>query len=525
MKNLAVYIDKIFFFILIGGSIFFTSDKLVDPQLMPKWLWTGLVSGIIGIFISVKLLIKSNYVRWNYGFLFGTIAFFCICQTFYGLLEYFKIIPSFYYNQFLTGSFENTAGFASCLCFGFPFVLYYLKCKEQKIKILCMSLCLIVLFTLLFSLSRCGILCVLVSAFVYIFNKKKRCLWIGITVLAIIITTFFCFKKDSVSGRLLIWKCSIDMIADSPLKGQGIGAFAAHYMDYQADYFQTHPNSKYQMLADNVQHPFNEYIYLMIQYGVIAFIIILILMFFLLYCYWKCPLNETFICLLSLSNIALFSCFSYPFRYPFTWIILCVCIGSLIKSVYGIMFTSACINRLFGIIVLGCSILLIISCSRSTKSELQWKMADSPCLDVKEKMRDYYLLFPKLKHNPFYLYNYAATLYKSGEDKKALLVADYCRTYFLADYDLELLRGDLYKSCHDYQNAIDCLKQAAFMCPSRFIPLYKLYTIYRETGDSIRGDSIAEIISNKRIKIDSPIIRKIKEKIKLDRYDFNVLCE
>ena len=47
------------------------------------------------------------------------------------------------------------------------------------------------------------------------------------------------------------------MIKDKPITGHGIGAFEAKYMDYQAAYFKTYPDSKFVMLADNVKHPFN----------------------------------------------------------------------------------------------------------------------------------------------------------------------------------------------------------------------------------------------------------------------------
>ena len=37
--------------------------------------------------------------------------------------------------------------------------------------------------------------------------------------------SIYYYKKDSADGRLLIWRVSIDMIADAPLVGHGIGTF------------------------------------------------------------------------------------------------------------------------------------------------------------------------------------------------------------------------------------------------------------------------------------------------------------
>lgn len=40
----------------------------------------------------------------------------------------------------------------------------------------------------------------------------------------------------------------------------------------QASYFEQNPNSHYLMLADNVFHPFNEYILFLIEYGIAGFL-------------------------------------------------------------------------------------------------------------------------------------------------------------------------------------------------------------------------------------------------------------
>lgn len=78
----------------------------------------------------------------------------------------------------------------------------------------------------------------------------------------------FFLKKDSAIGRILIWINSLEMILDYPILGSNSGSFLRNYMLYQADYFKLNPNSQYIMLADNVKHPFNEYLLLTIKYGI-----------------------------------------------------------------------------------------------------------------------------------------------------------------------------------------------------------------------------------------------------------------
>ena len=80
----------------------------------------------------------------------------------------------------------------------------------------------------------------------------------------------FFFKKDSANGRLLIWKCSTQLILQKPILGHGGNGFNANYMNEQATYLASHPDSKYIMLSDNVREPFNEFIRWGVNYGIVG---------------------------------------------------------------------------------------------------------------------------------------------------------------------------------------------------------------------------------------------------------------
>ena len=69
------------------------------------------------------------------------------------------------------------------------------------------------------------------------------------------------------------------MIKDNPVTGYGSGGFLANYMNYQAEYFARDTDSKYAILAGDVKHPFNEYILLVVNYGLIGFLLFLAFVF------------------------------------------------------------------------------------------------------------------------------------------------------------------------------------------------------------------------------------------------------
>ena len=52
------------------------------------------------------------------------------------------------------------------------------------------------------------------------------------------------------------------------------------------------------------------------------------------------------------------------------------------------------------------------------------------------------------------------------------------------------------------------------MCPCRFIPLYRMFEVYKEMGDEERYRSMAQVIIAKPVKVQSSIVRQIKHKVK-----------
>lgn len=66
------------------------------------------------------------------------------------------------------------------------------------------------------------------------------------------------------------------MIKEHPIIGFGTDGFEREYMLRQADYFRNNPSSRYNMLADDMQHPLNEFVYLWVNYGIFAPLLLLV---------------------------------------------------------------------------------------------------------------------------------------------------------------------------------------------------------------------------------------------------------
>lgn len=504
-------IEFLLFCLICVVSIFFYSHHIINSEITSKWYFTLFVGLISIIILSIKSL-SGKKIQVNILTLSYVIVAACFFQALYGIAQWFNHTPSVN-NYKIIGSFDNPAGFASCLSIGLPFVLICLKyIKKRLFSVAMYTLAIIIFIAVILSESRSGIISITIAISLWLnqylqFKKtNKKVFFISIFVLLFIGAYFF--KRNSADGRLLIWKCSLEMIKDSPVFGHGLGSFRANYMDYQADYFMKHPDNKYSMLADNVLCPFNEYLTVVLNFGFIGLFLLFAIGRILLFCYYKNPTFEGKVALFSLLIISIFSLFSYPFTYPFVWLVLFFNIYLLVnpfcKSVKIVYKNILCI--FFSLFSLGLSYKVY----QRFQAELKWHEIISY---TNPFLSDYLSLENDLGKNPYFIYNYAVVLYEMNINEESLEKALLCRKYW-ADYELEILLGNIHKKMGKYDQAETYFKSAALMCPCRFIPIYQLYELYKDKGDKNKAYIMGELILNKPVKINSITIMQIKNRIK-----------
>jgi hypothetical protein len=437
-------------------------------------------------------------------------------QAAYGILQYLNVIQAS--NGFrITGSFDNPAGFAASLCAGFSFVFYLVFKEKLWKKYLAIAAGIVLIGAIVLSTSRAGIISLIaVCAIVFFYKVKIAVKWkrtIAIALLLISLSGLYFLKKDSADGRLLIWRCTWEMIKDKPLFGHGGGGFKANYMNYQAKYFEEHPDSKYVMLADNVNRPFNEYLLLLVNFGLFG-LMVLILIFYRLWQIFKYNRRKTlfdYISYLCLLSIAVFALFSYPLAYPFVWVIG---LSSITNLFYPLWPTQ---KRLFFdlrfIIILAVPVVgyLTYDCMRA---EMKWcDIAHKSLLgQTKQMLPEYQLLYGKLKSNELFLYNYAVELNVAGQYEKSSQIGKESERFW-ADYDMQMLMADNYLQLKHCKEAELHYIKASHMCPIKFMPLYKLFQLYEATDNNEKAKQVANVILDKPVKVMSLTIKNIQQEI------------
>lgn len=559
------YIFIILLTIILGIS-FCNFDKFMDAELKSKWYYLYLMMPIslllmirgmdktvrhIRIFKPLlMLLLLYFFIRIAFGqfilsyivfcfllillyFLLARITFLqsfayisisviivSLLMSLYGISQYVGLLPSGYLFK-IVGNFDNPAGYASMLSISIPFVCYYVFLyKRNASTLLLWIIYILIMLAIILSASRTGILASVTVTIIYAVKRYKqhipniplciKCFFILGIVVAIF--TFYVLKKDSVRGRIIIWRCTWEMVKEEPLFGHGYKSFKAKYMLYQAKYFEQNQESGYVLLSDNVKHPFNEFLLLIVEFGLFALFLVFLFVMQLIFMYRKRQTDELFTLAMSLLAVAIFSSFSYPFQYPYTWFISFFCVMSIFfvskKSQYKIRWLSKSL-------ILMASISLLYITLKEMYYENKWYtvVKKNELGNMQEIMATYSTLYPHLKQNAYFLYNYAAKLNYWGYYKESSSLVEECEDC-LNDYDVQMLKADDYFRVKKWDRAKKCYNMAYFMCPNRYMPLNQLHKIAVLENDSNEARKMACLIINKPIKIPSATINKMKQKMR-----------
>lgn len=522
-KNTQIAYIYLVISLLCFGTLFFTSEQFIESCLAPKWhffICTILLSTFIYFSIYSFKPLKKIDIHKCFRKMFDVFFFFLFLLAIYGILQYFGIL-NIKNGTTIAGTFENTAGFSACLSAGLPFgFCSFLNQSTKKRRRIIVSIYVFILLSILLSFSRAAWIAS-ISIIVFLIMEKKQYtsfkkIAMFFSFLILLILASYLIKKDSANGRLLVWNCSLNMILDRPILGFGTKGFEANYMTYQASYFERNTDSKYSMLADSVIHPFNEYIGLTVSYGIIGLFALFIYICFIIYCYKKAHTIYSYLSLLSLISIGVFAAFSYPFSYPF--IIFIFFINSFI-----IIYDSSVVTfKIKNIPMQLIRIALLFFCTvygiqyyEKVITETKWCKTLKSSLTEKENNNFdvHYSIKKTLDNNPYFLYNFSLSLYNNKRFEESLVIAKECEEIW-SDYDLELLLAENYMKLSLYAEAKKHFLRAHFMCPNRFVPLYKIVLLLDIFGEVSDAKLVAEDIMQKKIKVPSTVIYYIKNEMK-----------
>lgn len=521
-------------------SILLTSDVFVEEAIYPKWMVVLILAAVSTILScinqKVRYRIDALYIlvfafilylvihaicsspSCERLFLFQLAGFFLLYSCFHfnkgkikadcfydtlcvaGGIQAIIAICQLYRQELPLGFSDNSTGLAISLVSVCPFVYSHGRTIQINWKKSVYAICLgVISLAIILSGCRACIVALVVMVSFKVLHKRYMVILIGISAVLLLTTHY---KKDSSRGRAFIYQTSTNMLEPNTMFfGKGHGGFKKDYMNFQAKVFECDSKNPNAILADNVSHPLNEYLLLLIDYGIIGGIGLLIIVLIFLRCVDYSTPHFLFIMVLGV-----IACFSYPFRYPLTIILLAyslavvecknVCTFKITKKIKSMMMLGAFLGIVYMLI--------------GMRNNCIWKKQITLCtLGKTEKTLPVYdELYDSMNDNPYFLYNYSMVLFQSGNYQKSNdILADCSR--FLNDYDTELLHADIHLALKQYDTAEGYYMHASQMCPNRFQPFYQLMCLYKEVGNIEQARLMAEVIVQKEIKIPSEQVNKI----------------
>lgn len=501
--------------LLGGGCLFPVSGPYSEMAEMIREKWA--VAGVVIILVSCFLCVwRGKAFVSDPDRVLKSFVLLCVAEVGVVVLQLAGLLPSFHPFFRFTGTFGNPTIFAMLMALCLPVCVFLTIRSVDRVRAWWRVLTAVVAFCIVLSESRtCIIAAACSSAALALWEMprlrsslSRRRVWMSLFLMSLVLlVALYCYKRDSADGRVLMWTVSLKMITERPLLGWGVDGFSASYMAHQAQFLTEHVGTKMSYLADNVAHPFNEFLLFIIRYGVVGLGVLTcaIVCFVRLVLRTKTTYTGLYVALLL--TLFVLSLFSYPSTVPVVWLVVSYLV-CMVASTYSMASRAShllCVGLLF------ISTLCVMYQHRHIYDEWQWQrlqVQDLPSETVRER---YAGLYKKLGYNLSFLYNYGAWLHHHAFYGESLQVLTECARSF-DDYNVELLIADDYKQLGRMEKSIETFEYAAAMVPARFLPLYHIMVTYEEAEDHANAYRVAKKIMDKPVKVGkSPAVKWIRD--------------
>lgn len=494
---------------------------------------------LAGYFILRFLLSLNNRIFKNLTVF--SIQIWAIVEAVKGIMQIIGVLPSNNELFICTGSFNNPGPYGGFLAMaasvsfasiwgygrdsaGYGYEKLYLRIR-RFISYVCLLLCLILIPSTqsraaLVAIAACGVLYVCTDGRARSFAGKYLFVPVIIIVSVVILVTVF--KRQSAGGRLFISKMNCKTMFDNGLRGVGCGRYPEAYGKTQIAYFQDRISfadgnltydtaDKDRLRADNPNVAFNDYLQMGIEYGLwtmLLFIMVLLTALYNLMC-TRSPLGY------GLMAMMVFALFSYPlslWQFLLTSVAI-VASGSARdggeRSMGQVVFTLA-----ITVVLLFVSFPKVVELQKRHNAEKQWDEERFFFSAGDYGSYEYCCsqLYPEMKHNYPFLYEYAYSQFMNGklsdsEDNVERAMRLCCNSLLFN------LLGDIHKAQGRHDEAEQDYMNAFYVLPDRLYPLSRLALLYHDRGDTVKLRNMVESIRGFRPRVESASTRQIRAQV------------
>ncbi len=340
-------------------------------------------------------------------------------------------------------------------------------------------------------------------------NTRRR--WViggGIVGMIVVLMLFYLLKKDSANGRLFIWQNTVSAYWKTPLFGVGIDGFERAFAEAQHDYFEKEKvleqDNRHVEMAGVVESAFNEPLALFLLLGAVGGVLTAMVLFF------KLQRLTAYSCVAVALLVASF--FSYTFYIPSIAIVFLFAVAQLPdRRGRGGRYVNVLMFGIMGIVV------LFFDFREFGRREAYRKWKNNAVYytweDYQSVVEEYGKLYPVLKNDFKFLFEYGHSLHKVGryEESNIMLKRGIRHS---ADPMFWNIAGNNYLALKQYDQGMTAYLRAYYTCPNRVYPLYLLTKLEAERGDTTMMNYYGRILLGKRPKVPSLAVDEMKFEIR-----------
>ncbi|HJF69436.1 MAG TPA: O-antigen ligase family protein [Butyricimonas virosa] len=473
--------------------------------------------GLYVVFRVIRAMRLANYV--SFAVMFGGIYQSCLVLgqlLGYGISNHLRFV--------VTGSFFNPGPCGIFLAGVFVLAVAMMKKEYRKVGFNLMfvryvTACVtfgVTLVAMVPTMSRAGWIGALVGVMLLYRrevvawgNTRRR--WViggGIVGMIVVLMLFYLLKKDSANGRLFIWQNTVSAYWKTPLFGVGIDGFERAFAEAQHDYFEKEKvleqDNRHVEMAGVVESAFNEPLALFLLLGAVGGVLTAMVLFF------KLQRLTAYSCVAVALLVASF--FSYTFYIPSIAIVFLFAVAQLPdRRVRGGRYVNVLMFGIMGIVV------LFFDFREFGRREAYRKWKNNAVYytweDYQSVVEEYGKLYPVLKNDFKFLFEYGHSLHKVGryEESNIMLKRGIRHS---ADPMFWNIAGNNYLALKQYDQGMTAYLRAYYTCPNRVYPLYLLTKLEAERGDTTMMNYYGRILLGKRPKVPSLAVDEMKFEIR-----------
>lgn len=518
------------------GIVCIETPELPISELAGQWRWFAKTGVLFAVCIWLGLLLypkeRNMSVDFHWAVVWVLIALGGF-EAFLGLRQLYGFASSNHTLFNLTGTFFNPGPYSGYLAMIFPICLHeWLRLKSKRERswmetggyYLSAGVLLLILCVLPAGMSRSAWLAAAVSG-IWVYGmhdgwgKELKRLWrqhrkrimgmavVGFLCLLLGGAALFHLKKDSASGRLLMWKISCRAIAERPITGYGHGNFAAAYGPAQETYFAEGDYSEQEeLVAGSPEYAFNEYLQVAVEWGIPTLLCLLLIIGF---CLWRGATEGRTGACGGVISLMVFAFSSYPLQLPvfivtFAFLLAACVVGRsrLALAVFALMVGIGAVGQW--------KTSTYEACREWTSCRMLY---NSGGYEVAKE--GYAKLYPELKSRGTFLFEYGHCLHKLKEYEASNTLLKEAATRSCDPMILNII-GKNHQQLGNYAEAEKWLTRSTHLLPGRIYPYYLLAKLYAEPDFywPQKMKRMADIVLTKEPKVQSTAVKEMREEMR-----------